>query len=110
MLLFTLWLAGRLLIAVPWFTPLVSAIVDVAFLVAVAGLVWREIAARKELAPGADGGADQSVCRRQHPVPRAGPERRGDGSSRTHGARDWSWCSGADRWARHPQLYRRIPG
>jgi uncharacterized protein involved in response to NO len=47
MLLFTLWLAGRLLIAVPWFTPPVSAIVDAAFLVAVAGLVWREIAAGK---------------------------------------------------------------
>src|SRR5499426_3311493 len=47
MLLFTLWLAGRLLIAIPWFTPLVSAIVDVGFLVAVAGLVWREIATAK---------------------------------------------------------------
>jgi uncharacterized protein involved in response to NO len=47
MLLFALWLAGRLLIAIPWFTPLVSAIVDVGFLVAVAGLVWREIAAAK---------------------------------------------------------------
>jgi uncharacterized protein involved in response to NO len=47
MLLVTLWLAGRLLIAVPWFTSLISAIVDVGFLVAVAGLVWREIAASK---------------------------------------------------------------
>jgi uncharacterized protein involved in response to NO len=47
MLLFTLWLAGRLVIAIPWFMPLVSAIVDVGFLVAVAGLVWREIAAAK---------------------------------------------------------------
>jgi uncharacterized protein involved in response to NO len=47
MLLFTLWLAGRLLIAIPWFTPLVSAIIDVGFLVAVAGLVWREIATAK---------------------------------------------------------------
>jgi uncharacterized protein involved in response to NO len=47
MLLFALWLAGRLLIAIPWFTPLVSAVVDVGFLVAVAGLVWREIAAAK---------------------------------------------------------------
>jgi uncharacterized protein involved in response to NO len=47
MLLFTLWLAGRALIAIPWFTPLVSAIVDVGFLVAVAGLVWREIIASK---------------------------------------------------------------
>lgn len=47
MLLFALWLAGRLLIAIPWFTPLVSAVIDVGFLVAVAGLVWREIAAAK---------------------------------------------------------------
>jgi uncharacterized protein involved in response to NO len=47
MLLFALWLAGRLLIAIPWSTPLVSAIIDVGFLVAVAGLVWREIAAAK---------------------------------------------------------------
>ena len=45
MLLFTLWLAGRLLIAIPWLTPLVSAVVDGAFLVVVAGFVWREIAA-----------------------------------------------------------------
>jgi uncharacterized protein involved in response to NO len=47
MLLLTLWLVGRLLIAIPWFTPFVSAIVDAAFLVAVAGLVWREISAAK---------------------------------------------------------------
>ena len=47
MLLVTLWLAGRLLIAMPWFTPLVSAIVDAGFLIAVAGLVWREIALSK---------------------------------------------------------------
>ncbi len=47
MLLFALWLAGRVLIAFPWFTPLVSAIVDGGFLVAVAGLVWREIIASK---------------------------------------------------------------
>jgi uncharacterized protein involved in response to NO len=45
MLLFALWLAGRLVMAVPWLTPLVSSTVDGAFLVAVAGLVWREIAA-----------------------------------------------------------------
>ncbi|MGH7257696.1 MAG: NnrS family protein [Nitrospiraceae bacterium] len=45
MLLFTLWLAGRLVIAIPWLIPLVSVVVDGAFLVAVAGLVWREIAA-----------------------------------------------------------------
>ena len=47
MLLFILWLAGRLLIAIPGFTPLISAIVDVGFLIAVAGLVWREIVAAK---------------------------------------------------------------
>jgi len=47
MLLFGLWLAGRLLIALPLFTPLVSGIVDAAFLTAVAALVWREIAAGK---------------------------------------------------------------
>lgn len=47
MLLFTLWLAGRLFMAIPWLAPLVSAIVDAAFLVAVAGLVWREIATAK---------------------------------------------------------------
>ncbi len=47
MLLFTLWMAGRVFIAIPRLTPLVSAIVDASFLVAVAGLVWREIAAGK---------------------------------------------------------------
>jgi uncharacterized protein involved in response to NO len=45
MLLFTLWLAGRIAIATPWVSPLVSAIIDGAFLVVVAGMVWREIAA-----------------------------------------------------------------
>jgi uncharacterized protein involved in response to NO len=47
LLLFTLWLAGRVLIAIPWLTPLVSAIVDVGFLIAVAGLILREIAVSK---------------------------------------------------------------
>jgi uncharacterized protein involved in response to NO len=47
MLLCTLWLAGRLVMAIPVLTPLLSACVDAAFLVTVAGLVWREIAARK---------------------------------------------------------------
>jgi uncharacterized protein involved in response to NO len=56
MLLFTLWLAGRLLIAIPWFTPLVSAIVDATFLVAVAGLVWREIAGGKSWSRAPMGG------------------------------------------------------
>jgi uncharacterized protein involved in response to NO len=42
-----LWLAGRLVIAIPWPSPFVPAVVDGVFLVAVAGLVWREIAAAK---------------------------------------------------------------
>ena len=45
MFLFALWLAGRVVMAIPWFTPFMSAIVDAAFLVTVAWLVWREIAA-----------------------------------------------------------------
>jgi uncharacterized protein involved in response to NO len=45
--LWILWLAGRLFIALPWLTPIVAAVVDAVFLVAVAGLVWREIAAAK---------------------------------------------------------------
>ena len=45
MLLCTLWLAGRLVMAIPFLTPLLSACVDAAFLVIAAGLVWREIAA-----------------------------------------------------------------
>lgn len=56
MLLFTLWLAGRLLIAIPWLTPLLSATVDAAFLIAVAGLVWREIAAAKSWSHAPMGG------------------------------------------------------
>lgn len=47
MLLFTLWMAGRLLIAIPWLPPIVSATVDGAFLVVVSALVWREITAGK---------------------------------------------------------------
>jgi uncharacterized protein involved in response to NO len=47
MLLCTLWLAGRLVMAIPFLTPLPSACVDAAFLITVAGLVWREIAAGK---------------------------------------------------------------
>jgi uncharacterized protein involved in response to NO len=43
-LLWALWLAGRLVIAVPWPAPLVSAVVDGAFLVVVAGMVWRTMA------------------------------------------------------------------
>ena len=56
MLLFILWLAGRLLIAIPWLTPLVSAVVDAAFLVAVAALVWREIAVGKNWSHAPMGG------------------------------------------------------
>jgi uncharacterized protein involved in response to NO len=47
MLLCALWLAGRLAMAIPFLAPLLSAITDGAFLVVVAGLVWREIAAGK---------------------------------------------------------------
>ncbi|HET6675550.1 MAG TPA: NnrS family protein [Nitrospiraceae bacterium] len=46
-LLSSLWLAGRLVIVVPWPSPLLSAVVDGAFLGALAGLVWREIATAK---------------------------------------------------------------
>ena len=45
MMLFSLWLTGRLVMAVPGTTPIISSIIDGAFLVAVAGVVWREIAA-----------------------------------------------------------------
>lgn len=47
MLLLTLWVGGRLVISIPLFSPLISAIVDGAFLVVVAGVVWREIIAAK---------------------------------------------------------------
>src|SRR5215475_4117593 len=43
--LLVLWLAGRLLLAMPWSIPFVAAIVDGAFLFVVAALVWRELAA-----------------------------------------------------------------
>ncbi len=43
--LWFLWLAGRVAIVVPWGGPVFSAIVDGTFLVAAAGLIWREIAA-----------------------------------------------------------------
>jgi len=42
--LWMLWLAGRLVIAVPWIPPLISTIVDGTFLVAMAIIAWREIA------------------------------------------------------------------
>ncbi|MDZ4732948.1 MAG: NnrS family protein [Nitrospirota bacterium] len=46
-LLCALWLAGRLAMAIPFLSPLLSACVDAAFLVIAAGLVWREIASGK---------------------------------------------------------------
>jgi uncharacterized protein involved in response to NO len=45
MSLLALWVTGRLLLAVPWPTLVVPAIVDAAFLVVLAALVWREVAA-----------------------------------------------------------------
>jgi uncharacterized protein involved in response to NO len=45
--LVTLWLAGRLTIAMPWPTPLVSALIDTAYLAVLAAIVWREIVAGK---------------------------------------------------------------
>ena len=56
MLLWALWLAGRLVMAIPFLTPLLSATVDGAFLVVVAGLVWREIAAGKSWSHAPIGG------------------------------------------------------
>lgn len=44
MFLFALWLAGRLVMAIPLCPSLLSALVDGAFFVTVAGLVWRELA------------------------------------------------------------------
>jgi uncharacterized protein involved in response to NO len=41
--MFLLWLAGRLLVASPWFGAEFSALVDGAFLVVLAAYVWREI-------------------------------------------------------------------
>jgi uncharacterized protein involved in response to NO len=47
MLLWALWLGGRLVVARPWLAPPVSAVVDGAFLVVVAGMVWQTMAASK---------------------------------------------------------------
>lgn len=47
MLVWILWLAGRLIIAIPWPPPFVCAIIDGAFLVTLAIIVWREIAIGK---------------------------------------------------------------
>ncbi|GJL55922.1 MAG: short-chain dehydrogenase [Nitrospirales bacterium] len=43
MLLLSVWLAGRFAMGTTWFTPIVVAIIDGAFLIMVAGVVWREI-------------------------------------------------------------------
>lgn len=45
--LLLLWLAGRIAMAIPAFPPLGAAIVDGAFLVVLAAMVWREIVAGK---------------------------------------------------------------
>ncbi len=55
-LLFSLWLAGRLVMAIPFLMPLLSAAVEGAFLVLVAGLVWREIATGKSWSHAPIGG------------------------------------------------------
>ena len=44
MTLFSIWLMGRLAMAIPGIPPLIAAVLDGAFLVVVAGVVWREIA------------------------------------------------------------------
>lgn len=45
MLLFILWVAGRLSLACPWVPGVAAAIIDSSFFLAVAGVVWREIIA-----------------------------------------------------------------
>ena len=45
--LVTLWLAGRLTIAMPWPAPPVSALIDGGYLAVLAAIVWREIVAGK---------------------------------------------------------------
>ncbi|NOS76877.1 MAG: NnrS family protein [Nitrospira sp.] len=45
--LVTLWLAGRLTIAMPWPTPFVAAFIDAGYLAVLAAIVWREIVAGK---------------------------------------------------------------
>lgn len=45
--LLTLWMVGRLAVALPWPAALLSALVDTAFLITLAALVWREITAGK---------------------------------------------------------------
>jgi uncharacterized protein involved in response to NO len=45
--LWSLWVAGRLMLAFPGFAPVAAAVVDAAFLVALAAAVWREVAAAR---------------------------------------------------------------
>jgi uncharacterized protein involved in response to NO len=45
--LWGLWLAGRLVIALPGPVPVIAAVVDAAFLVSLATVIWREIAAAR---------------------------------------------------------------
>jgi uncharacterized protein involved in response to NO len=42
-LLWSLWLAGRLVMAGSWFPAVFSSLVDAAFLIVVAGIIWHEI-------------------------------------------------------------------
>ena len=42
-----LWLAGRLMVALPGPIPVIAAVMDAAFLASLAALVWREIAAAR---------------------------------------------------------------
>ena len=43
MLVFGLWLAGRLVMAIPSIMPVLALLIDASFLVVIAGLVWREL-------------------------------------------------------------------
>lgn len=47
LVLLTVWLAGRLAIAMPWPTPLAAAVIDGTYLPVLAAIVWREIIAGK---------------------------------------------------------------
>ena len=48
--LFTLWFAGRIVLALSWFPPLLSAAVDMVYLLALALVLWREIVGGKSWA------------------------------------------------------------
>ncbi len=45
--LFAVWFAGRIVLARPWFPPGLAAVIDSAYLLMLAGLLWREIAGGK---------------------------------------------------------------